>query len=72
MGTVFLFVVLTQRYCCRNRRQEKEEAGTMTRDHCHDDSHDSSVIMTLLIKLCRQKERQTNCQTKLGLLMIMS
>jgi len=26
MGTVFLLVVLTQRYCCR-RRQDKEEAG---------------------------------------------
>jgi len=26
MGTVFLLVVLTQRYCCR-RRMDKEEAG---------------------------------------------
>ena len=26
MGTVFLLVVLTQRYCCR-RRHDKEEAG---------------------------------------------
>ena len=26
MGTVFLLVVLTQRYCCK-RRQDKEEAG---------------------------------------------
>ena len=29
MGTVFLLVVLTQRYCCR-RRQDKDEAGERT------------------------------------------
>ena len=29
MGTVFLLVVMTQRYCCR-RRMDKEEAGHNT------------------------------------------
>ena len=40
MGTVFLLVVLTQRYCCR-RRQDKEEAGQVS-------------LNKSLIKVCSQ------------------
>ena len=39
MGTVFLLVVLTQRYCCR-RRMDKDEAGweqtsNISDNHCY-------------------------------------
>ena len=44
MGTVFLLVVLTQRYCCR-RRQDKDEAGERTL---------KLKLMSLQIKILRQ------------------